>query len=187
MTKLTNSEQPSQPKTNPVTATHWLGDLLKLFPPTTELTPERLRAMAEVFTSYPESLLKEICHPTSGMAISFKFLPSLFEFRRYCEERAGEAAERERWAKEAAAPRRILPPQDPTAGCYTGPIEYVKPGDILHYTRFEEYREFMRTKKNIPSVRLWGANEVWIDNNQRPFQIDIKQEEKKQEEPNPFA
>jgi hypothetical protein len=50
----------------------------------------------------------------------------------------------------------------------------VKPGDILHWTRFEEYREFMRTKKNVASVKLWGVNESWVDNHQRPFQLNIK-------------
>ena len=57
----------------------------------------------------------------------------------------------------------------PEQTCYTGPIEDIRPGDIISWERFDEYREFMRTKKNITNIKLWGTNEEWIDNHQRPF------------------
>lgn len=68
---------------------------------------------------------------------------------------------------------------------YTGPIENVKPGDILHHTRFTEYDEFMRTKKNITNTKLWGFNETWLDNGSRPFQLSEKLEPE-ENNPNPF-
>lgn len=74
---------------------------------------------------------------------------------------------------------------------YTGPIEHVKPGDILSWERHEEYREFMLKKKGIRDARLWSLNETWIDNGSRPFQIAIKPEIKVttrdiNNTPNPF-
>jgi hypothetical protein len=54
---------------------------------------------------------------------------------------------------------------------YTGPIEDIRPGDIIEWRRFDEYREFMRTQKGIPNAKLWGLNEEWIDSKQRPFQL----------------
>jgi hypothetical protein len=115
------------------------------------------------------------------MPSSFEFLPGLFRFKGYCEQKASEAAQHEMRAKHARAKPASKPPEDPNAGCYTGPIEEVKPGDILHSTRFEEYREFMKNKHNIQNARLWGVNETWRDNGQRPFAVKLPTEE-----PNPF-
>lgn len=115
------------------------------------------------------------------MPSSFEFLPGLFRFKGYCEQKASEAAEHDRRSKQGKAMPALR--SDPFAGCYAGPIENIKPGDILHSTRFEEYRTFMKTKHNMQSVKLWGNAESWRDNGQRPFAKSLSA---KQEEPNPF-
>jgi hypothetical protein len=57
---------------------------------------------------------------------------------------------------------------------YTGPIEQIKPGDILNWRRYEEYREFMLKKHGLKNIKLWDQGEEWIDNRQRPFQLSDK-------------
>jgi hypothetical protein len=187
MQHLTVSTQPA-PVTSPKAAGHWLRQLIALFPTTSnEVTEEATAAMVLVFTQYPESLLREICSPLTGMAANFEFLPGLFKFRQFCEAKAAEISERERWVREASKPRTPVPPPDPFAGCYTGPIEQIKPGDILHCTRFEEYREFMRKNKNMPNAKLWGLNDKWVDSGQRPFnQINSKPQANIEDASNPF-
>src|ERR1700688_5011419 len=167
MQPLTVSTQQQTYITNPKTASLWVRQLVKLFPTTNnETTEEMIASMVLIFTQYPESLLSQICNPSTGMPSSFEFLPGLFRFKGYCEQRASEAAEHERLAKQGRAkPARRS--DDSFVGCYTGPIENVKPGDILHCTRFDEYREFMKTKNNI-STKLWGFHEAWRDNGARP-------------------
>lgn len=64
---------------------------------------------------------------------------------------------------------------------YKGPIENVKPGDVLDWQRHEEYREFMKKQHNIKSIKTWGLDEKWEDNGMRPFYLPAKPEE-----PNPF-
>lgn len=54
---------------------------------------------------------------------------------------------------------------------YTGPIEEIRPGDVLHWTRFDEYREFMRKKHNIKNIKTWGISETFKDNGMRPFAV----------------
>ena len=132
MTQMNSLPLPQAPshKTDPRLAANWLGDLLKLFPPTSGMSSELMKAMVAIFCQYPESLLREICSQTSGMATSFKFLPSLFEFKQYCAQRATEDYEHERRVRENAS-LIPAPPPDPFEGCYTGPIEDIRPGDIL--------------------------------------------------------
>jgi len=74
---------------------------------------------------------------------------------------------------------RPAKPLDDTSDCYKGPIEDIKPGDILHWSRMEEYKSFIRTKGVTP--KLWGVDETWRDTGQRPFSTPKKDEDK-----NPF-
>ncbi len=120
--------------------------------------------------------MKEICSPTTGMATSFEFLPGLFRFKHYCEQRAGEALDHDRRVREAVRPKRTEPAPRPSKGDYEGPIEDIRPGDIIPWSRMDEYREFMLTKKGVRDTRLWGLNEEWKDNGARPFQISAKPE-----------
>jgi len=75
------------------------------------------------------------------MPSAFKFLPCIMEFGQYC---AGLAAAREapntREARVKAQieERRSLPSGRLPKPDYTGPIENVKPGDILSWERMEE-------------------------------------------------
>ena len=171
MQPLTVTSAPQQTyKTPPQAAQHWVRQLVALFPSTsTEITEEMIASMVLIFTQYPESLLKEICSPLTGMPTNFEFLPGLFRFKGYCDQKATEAYDHDRRVREAIRPPAHEPLPDPAGKDYTGPIDQVQPGDILHSTRYDEYREFMRTKKNITYIKLWGTNEEWIDNHQRPF------------------
>ncbi len=62
---------------------------------------------------------------------------------------------------------------------YTGPIEDIRPGDVIEHHRIDEYRAFMRAHKGIPDAKLWGLNEEWVDSKQRPFQIATKPQPEK--------
>lgn len=165
------------PKTTRKSAENWAHQLFKLFSSlqATTINSEFSDGVIQVLELYPEAVLAIVCSPAYGIASKQDFFPSLAKLKSFCEEAATELAER---ARRAATPKMIPTKKraDEFAGCYTGPIENIKPGDILHHTRFEEYRQFMREKKNILNARLWGANETWIDSGQRPFS----------EEPNPF-
>ena len=183
------------PSTNPTpstvsqqTAAHWAQQLVKLFPSTaaTVLTTEFLAAVVAILMEYPEKVVSVVCNPGHGICSKQDFFPTLSQLKGACDNASFEHQERFRRERASTSRPETKPAPDPFAGCYTGPIEYVKPGDVLHYTRFDEYREFMRTKKNIPNVKLWGLNETWVDNHQRPFQVDIKPEAQIKEEINPF-
>ena len=54
---------------------------------------------------------------------------------------------------------------------YTGPMKDIRPGDVLHCSRFDEYREYMRVSKGLPNVKLWGVNEKEVDSGMRPFSL----------------
>lgn len=71
-------------------------------------------------------------------------------------------------------------------GNYIGPIEFVRPGDLLTYDRLVEYDAFMRAKHGMV-VKHLGLNEIWTDSGQRPFQLAAKPEAPVGETPtNPF-
>lgn len=53
-------------------------------------------------------------------------------------------------------------------GLYTGPMEDIQPGDVISWERMEEFKEFMRVKKNI-IPKIWAFAQTWKDNGQRPF------------------
>lgn len=165
-------------------AGNWAHQLVKLFPSTaaTILTPDFLAAISAVFMEYPEAVLASVCSPSFGISAKQDYFPSLNQLKKSCEDAAFELGERER--RMAASKRKPVPKnQDDLSNCYTGPIENIKPGDILHSTRFEEYRTFMKTKHSMQSVKLWGSSEQWRDNGQRPFAKPLTA---KQEETNPF-
>ena len=106
----------------------------------------------------------------TGMPANFEFLPGLFKFRQFCEQMAGEISERERrmeLSKRIPVPYSDVREDDRIF--YTGPIENIKTGDVLDQSRFPEYREYMKNKKGIPNIKLWGRHEDWEDNKNRPF------------------
>lgn len=180
------------PKTTHKSADNWAHQLFGQFPSltSTTLTSEFTDGIIQILMLYPEAVLAVVCNPAYGIASKQTFFPSLAELKSACEAAANELAERERRAAlPKAIPAKTHP--DPLAGCYTGPIEQVKPGDILHHTRFDEYHQFMREKKNFTNTKLWGVNETWVDSGQRPFQLSAKPEEGDKEDqenpqPNPF-
>ena len=136
---------------------------------------------------YPEKAVSVVCSPTNGLASKLEFFPSLAKLKSALDDAAFDIKEHERRVRQASMPppQQISAPQNkPASGCYTGPIELVKPGDILDQSRFDEYRQFMRTQKNMPVVKLWGVNENWVDSQQRPFQISSKPD--KHNTTNPF-
>jgi len=106
------------------------------------------------------------------MPTNFEFLPGLFRFRQFCEQKADEISERER-RMELSKRRPVSVPysdvEEDSRPSYTGPIEDIKPGDVLDQSRFPEYREFMKNKKGIPNIKMWGRHEDWEDNKHRPF------------------
>jgi len=79
-------------------------------------------------------------------------------------------AERQKYARKTKAP-------------YTGPIEEVRPGDILTVERMAKYRAFMENKHNLKNIKMWGLNETWKDNGMRPFETKLPPAP---EEKNPF-
>lgn len=85
------------------------------------------------------------------------------------------------------APESPAGPDFDPEGNYIGPIEFIRPGDLLTYDRLAEYDAFMRTKHGMV-VRHLGLNEIWTDSGQRPFQIATKPEAETgtSNNPNPF-
>ena len=78
--------------------------------------------------------------------------------------------EEERKAKELElrlrAHARLHPlPKEP----YTGPIEDVKPGDILTWQRLDEFEKYIKTKGIKP--KRWGRFEDYKDSGARPFAV----------------
>jgi hypothetical protein len=69
---------------------------------------------------------------------------------------------------------------------YDGPIEDIRPGDVIEWHRIDEYRAFMKAKKGIKNAKLWDSNENWEDSGQRPFQIATKPQPIIAPDHNPF-
>lgn len=195
LTHNLNSASEKPLKTEAITAGHWLHQMLKLFPDTGNLTEEMIKAMVLVFTQYPESMLKEIVNPLTGLPSRFKFTPSIMEFGQACAEIASSVAlhdqrlrDHEEWVRQKALP---APEKAPERPCYEGPIENVKPGDILSWDRQEEYRLYMQKAHQI-TPKIWGFYEEYRDNGQRPFAVRVEAPKEKNqiplppENPNPF-
>ena len=115
---------------------------------------------------YPEKVIASVCSPIDGLCTKIEYLPSLAKLKSSLEEAASEISERERLASQ---PRpQPAPRQKPDKSyLYTGPIEKIKPGDILAGSRLEEYNNFIRSKGIVP--KSWGRFETWRDNGARPF------------------
>ena len=64
--------------------------------------------------------------------------------------------------------------EQPPQRDYEGPIEDIRPGDILSWRRYEEYREFMLKKHGIKNIKIWGQDEEYKDSGQRPFRLAEK-------------
>lgn len=87
------------------------------------------------------------------------------------------------------APERPAGPDFDPGGNYIGPIEQVRPGDILTFDRLAEYDAFMKAKHGMRTVRHWGFNENYVDSGARPFRLADKPDVSDApplEEPNPF-
>ena len=173
-------------KTPAASATHWVHQLIKLFPSTaTEITPELVAALVKIFTQYEEKVLAGICSPISGMPVRFDFLPGIKQFQECCNAIAFEYAEHQRRLAGAKLKPSFVPISEPKFrdGDYTGPIEDVRPRDVLTWERQQEYREFMMKKHNMKNIRLWGFNETYHDGGGRPFAVKLPEEKP---QPNPF-
>jgi len=140
---------------------------------------------------YPEKVLARVCSATEGLCTKQKYLPSLFELKEALDATGftihEEEVRRQIHTNFVAKPLEATP-EDLKVGCYSGPIEQIQPGDILHHSRFDEYRAFMREHKGIPKAKLWANNEDYKDSGQRPFQIATKPQtaSKEVKEANPF-
>jgi len=133
---------------------------------------------------YPEKVLARVCSATEGICTKQKYLPSLFELKEALDA-TGFTIHEEEVRRQIHTNFVAKPPEDPKEGCYSGPIEQIKPGDILHHSRFDEYRAFMREHKGIPKAKLWANNEDFKDSGQRPFQIVTKPQTEQFEKPTP--
>jgi len=172
------------PKTTRKSAENWAHQLFKQFPSltATNLTSEFIEGVTQVLEIYPEAVLAVVCSSAFGVAAKQDFFPTLNQLRKSCDDAAFELSERDR--RMGASRRKPAPrTKENFSDCYTGPIENIQPGDILHSTRIPEYREFMKKKHNIQEAKLWGRSEDWKDSGQRPFDGPLSI---KPEEPNPF-
>lgn len=175
--------QPEPLPENP-TAVHWAHQLFALFPSlsTATLSFEFIEGVRQVLARYPDGVLANVCSATHGIASKVDFFPSLASLRSHCDQEAENIQIQEKYVRMAAnprAPRAAAPEVNYKANCYNGPIEDIKPGDFLHFSRIEEYRLFMMAKHRI-ATKVWGLNERWEDTGQRPFDTNPK------EETNPF-
>lgn len=169
----------------PKEAGHWVAQLLKLFPQAAPPTSEMVAAMVTLVCQHSRETVSKTFSP-DGIPSKFNFLPSLKEIKDALDDVASAPvieAHRQRQLKEQLEERNAYAPQKPR-GEYWGPIEEVKPGDVLPFSRFSEYDKFMREKKGIQKVKHYTFTEEWKDNGQRPFQVKLQEE--KQEE-NPFG
>src|SRR5258705_10052193 len=122
----------------PRNCAHWVDQLQKLFPQTSvPVTVEFAKAMGEIMGLYSEKVIASVCSPIDGLCTKIEYLPSLAKLKSSLEEAASEISERERLASQ---PRpQPAPRQKPDKSyLYTGPIEKIKPGDILSYRRLRE-------------------------------------------------
>jgi len=175
MQPLPNIDQQSTPslaKTNPKTAAHWVFQLVNCFPPPPPpgTTQEVLRAITLILCQYREETIKEIVNPVSGMPTAFKYLPSLKEIKDYCDNKSSQIEQDKlrAIAHEKLVRTTLGAPQEEHP-CYKGPIEDVKPGDVLHWSRLAEYDHFAKSKLGFDPGRPRGFFEKWIDTGRRPF------------------
>lgn len=141
-----------------------------------------LVGLSTMFMVYSETVIREVINPIHGIAGHHKFFPSLAELKTFCE---GVAERQERFRLKSATPladhlvnsasgpekRVVMPSRGVDAnGSYIGPMDLVRPGDLIPGWRMEEYDLFMRSK-GIQNVRHWGFNETWVDNQTRPFKL----------------
>ena len=152
-----------------------------------------VQAMVLIFSQYPESTLKVIVNPLEGLPSKFKFLPGVMEFGAACAEiSAAVELQKQRIADhERKVYYQALPaPERPAEkGCYEGPIELVKPGDILSWERHAEYRAYMEAKHGFDPGRAVDPKN-WMDSGRRPFDTlsgkHSANQNQSTEEPNPF-
>lgn len=130
-----------------------------------------------------------------GIPLKFNYLPSLKDIKTELDELASKlAAPIQRDARiqaqlkeraEFEAHMTAYPLRSNQKGDYTGPIEDVRPGDILTHERQIEYRQFMAKKHNMKNIKLWSDGETYKDSGARPFAVNLPDDPPK-EEPNPF-
>ncbi len=136
------------------------------------LSSEFIDAVKSILALYPEGVIASVCNPVYGIASKRDFFPSLAELKLACDDAAFKIKEHER-RMELSKRRPVSVPysdvKEDQRPSYTGPIKNIKPGDVLDQSRFPEYREFMKNKKGIPNIKIWGRHEDWEDNKHRPF------------------
>lgn len=166
-----------------------------------------MAAFVSLLCGYSEAVVAEALNPTTGLPIHYEYLPALSQIKQaldiaaeaHWRVLAREARVRAQIAEEASlglpnASKRHSDKTPKMKPDYTGPIENVKPGDILSWERMEEYRNFMAEKHGMYNIRHWGRNEKWIDSGLRPFDKLSANSSQSQpanpssppEEPNPF-
>jgi hypothetical protein len=159
---------------------------------TNPVTDEFTAALVNLLCMYPEKVVADVLHPTMGLPSRFKYLPTIAEFKKEFEgevssiwwrayrkeqERNQQLNAEERAARELEmrlrAGERLHPtPKAEERPVYTGPIENVKPGDLLTYDRLAEYDAFMRKTHGI-KPRHFGVFEDWEDSGARPFSAKV--------------
>jgi hypothetical protein len=170
-------------KTSPKSAANWAHQTVALFPPTQMATEQFLTTLVSLLTEYTESVLAKALDP-KGLIAKFQYLPDLKTMKDHLDDIAAapfvEAA-RERSLKEQFEDRKKYPlPKQ--RDLYRGPIEEVRPGDLLPFERIPEYEAFMKSK-GTQKVKHWTRTENWVDNGQRPFEVKIKEEKEIAENP----
>lgn len=142
--------------------------------------------MVSLLTDYTESVLAKGLDKKTLIA-KFQYLPDLNTLKRHLDDIAAKPFEdgaRQQRLREQFADREKYKVKN--REFYTGPIEDVRPGDILSYERLAEYDKFMREKKGIQKVKHWTATEDWQDNGMRPFEVKLPESPKNNSEENPF-
>lgn len=150
---------------------------MKLFPIVGEgPTFEFLAAFTEMLCKYPEWAIQEGLNPSTGIPSQFDYLPALSRIKDTLDralEARGKVLEEERRFREQMEERLRIEAQhssrEPSKRPYTGPIEKVKPGDIIGGDRMDEYRHFMAKNHGMREIKMWELNEQWRDSGARPF------------------
>lgn len=185
MTNL-NAPVPVSPKITAKEAINWVHQTLKLFPQANPPTEEFTAALVSLLCQYSIQTVAQALTPSNGIATKFKYLPTLAEFKKELDDIGAKNFRRLAEAKmiRDQLEERKNYPEYKTKSPYTGPIEEVRPGDILTWERQQEYREFMAKKHGMKNIRLWDFSEIYKDSGARPFAVKIPETEP--EEKNPF-
>jgi len=168
-------------KMEPKEASHWVSQLLKFFPQANPPSPELVAAMVALACQYQREVVMKT-FSVDMLPVKYNYLPSLKELKDELDNASAAAIAPNNYSQRVKKQieERITIKKLTE---YIGPIDEVRPGDILSVERQEEYRAFMKSKHPGVSTKMWGLNETWIDNGMRPFDVKLPPEP---EEKNPF-